>query len=491
MIKINNFPKFSLNCREASILIVGFIACGLIFALRNLEPLLFPTLYAEDGVWMGLLMQNGFLDTAFNARQGFPVVGLISLNWLALQLNLLFSNGQLFDLPLYVWIVSVAFLSAVSVFPVLAFRNLLSLRYRLSLALILPLMPVGASGNEIFGRIGNLGFLFPLICIYLICLLRTSSTGYIALIIGVTIIFISALTFPVCLGILIFWFAFEVLLAVSNKCKFEIANYFSGIEVFGRGRIALLGVVFLLSFYLMPNNLFSYEGGGTNLTTNSIGWVDYIGARLVLYPMISSYYSVMNNTSTIFGCILVAVLLGFGMLAKNDGKARFIIIFLISSFCLYFVSTAIMRSGFTSFFGQYTNSFPDRYFLGINVLFLVTICFIVYQLPRFRGIVFTSIFIIYFINIAVLHQKVFEGGSPAMNWREFGDLRHMTCSIVSKSVPLNSVYKDNLIATYKDNVVEFPIYPKVEHLAWRMTVPKSIFLHSIEFGCYGYPTVSK
>ena len=78
-----------------------------------------------------------------------------------------------------------------------------------------------------------------------------------------------------------------------------------------------------------------------------------------------------------------------------------------------------------------------------------------------------------------------------MNWREFGDLRHMTCSIASKSVPPNAAYKDNLVATYKlnprkDNVVEFPIYPKVENLAWRMTVPKSIFLHSIEFGCYGY-----
>jgi hypothetical protein len=130
MIKINNFSKYGLNYRDASILMIGFIACALIFTLRNLEPLLFPTLYAEDGVWIGLLMQNGFLDTAFHARQGFPVVGLVALNWIALKLNLLFSNGQLFDLPFYVWIVSVAFLSSVSVFPVLAFRNLLPLRYR-------------------------------------------------------------------------------------------------------------------------------------------------------------------------------------------------------------------------------------------------------------------------------------------------------------------------------------------------------------------------
>ena len=77
-----------------------------------------------------------------------------------------------------------------------------------------------------------------------------------------------------------------------------------------------------------------------------------------------------------------------------------------------------------------------------------------------------------------------------MNWREFGDLRHMTCSIASKSVPLNANYRDYLVATYKDNLVEFPIYPTVENLGWRMTVPKSIFSYSIEHGCYGYPPSS-
>lgn len=491
MKKTNNFLNFQLNYREVSLLIIVFMVCSLIFALRNLEPLVFPTLYAEDGVWMGLLMQNGFLDTAFNARQGFPVVGLIALNWVALQLNLLFSNGQLFDLPFYIWIVSITFLSIVSVFPVFAFQNLLSLRCRLSLALILPLMPVGSSGNEIFGRIGNLVFLFPLICIYTICLLRTSSTGCISFVIGLTIIFISALTFPVCLGILIFWGAFEVLLTVSNNYKFKISNYFEGVEILGYKRIALIGVMFLFSASLMPANLFSFAGGGANLSTNPAGWIDYVGARLVLYPIISSYYSLMNNASTIFCCILVAMILGFGIVVKNDGRTRFVIIFLITSFCLYFVSTAIMRSGFTSFFGQYTNSFPDRYFFGINVLLLITMCFTVYQLPRYRGIIFNSILIIYSINIAALHQRVFEGVSPAMNWREFGDLRHMTCTIATKNVHPNAAYKDYLVATYKGNVVEFPIYPKVENLAWRMTVPDSIFLHSIEFGCYGYEKVIK
>jgi len=489
MIKFNDFSKLNLNYRESRILITGFVVCAFIFAFRNLEPLLFPTLYAEDGVWIGLLMQNGFLDTVFNARPGFPVFGLVALNWIALQLNLLFSNGIIFDLPFYIWIVSVAFLSAVSVFPVLAFRNILPLRYRLYMVLILPLMPVGVSGNEIFGRIGNLGYLFPLICIYSICLLRSSSSNIYTFATCLIIIFISALTFPVSLGILALWLVIEIFLAVSFKYKFKIYNYFEGLEVFSLNRIALLGFVFLSCLYLMPDNMFSFQGGA-HMPTKATGWVDYVGARLVLYPMISSYYSAMGNISTILACILVTTLMIFGILAKSDGKMRFTIIFLVLSFGLYLASTAIMRSGFTSFFGQYTNSFPDRYFLGINVLFLITVCFAIYNLPRFRERTFAGVFIIYILNATVLHKVVFEGGSPVMNWREFGDLRHMTCSIASKSVPLNANYRDYLVATYKDNLVEFPIYPTVENLGWRMTVPKSIFSYSIEHGCYGYPPSS-
>ncbi len=475
MIKINNFFKFGLNYRDMNIIVVSFVACAFIFALRNLDPLLFPTLYAEDGVWMGLLMQNGFIDTVFHAREGFPVLGLVALNWIALKLNLLFSNGIIFTLPFYIWIISIAFLSAVSVLPAIAFRNFLPLRYRLSLVFILPLMPTGASGNEIFGRIGNLVFLFPLICIYSICLFRSSAGSTIAFVVSLFIIFICALTFPVCLAILMFWLVFEIFLSLSSK--FKIFNYyFEGLEPLSLIRIAAFVLVFLSCFYLMPDNLLSFKGAA-DMPTKAAGWVDYVGARLVLYPLISSYYSAMNNISTILGCIIVSILMVYGMIIKNNGKMRFAIILLSASFILYFASTAIMRSGFTSVFGHYANSYPDRYFLGINVLFLIALCFAIYQLPHFRGLAFASVLIFYFINTVVLYKHVFEGGVPAMHWRQFDDLRHMTCLSAVKGVPVSP--------TYKDNLVMFPIYPKMgDNQFLRMTVPKSVFLRSIESGCY-------
>lgn len=70
-----------------------FILISTILVFRNTFPLAFPTLYAEDGVWIGKLFFNGYIDTALHARNEFPVVGLVSLLWLALKLNgLLFQN---------------------------------------------------------------------------------------------------------------------------------------------------------------------------------------------------------------------------------------------------------------------------------------------------------------------------------------------------------------------------------------------------------------
>ena len=76
--------------------------------------------------------------------------------------------------------------------------------------------------------------------------------------------------------------------------------------------------------------------------------------------------------------------------------------------------------------------------------------------------------------------------SPAMNWREFGDFRHMTCLMASKESSLSLPNQKNPSITYKDNLVELPIYPIVENFSWRFSIPRDTFEKSIETGCYGY-----
>ena len=81
------------------------------FVIRNLDAFNFPILYAEDGVWVGKILINGFWDTALNARSEFPVLGLVLLQKISLVINALIYSGNLFKLPIIIGVVSAAFLS--------------------------------------------------------------------------------------------------------------------------------------------------------------------------------------------------------------------------------------------------------------------------------------------------------------------------------------------------------------------------------------------
>jgi hypothetical protein len=79
--------------------ILLFIASFVVLACRNFVPYTFPTLYAEDGVWLGLIMTNGFWDAAMHARPDFPTLGLVGLLDFSLIITKLFFSGDLTALP--------------------------------------------------------------------------------------------------------------------------------------------------------------------------------------------------------------------------------------------------------------------------------------------------------------------------------------------------------------------------------------------------------
>jgi hypothetical protein len=459
--------------RETKAVVLCFILCACVFTARNLDPLLAPTLYAEDGTWIGLLMHKGLLHTAFYARQGFPVLGLALLDLVALQLNALLSGGDLFTLPYYVWAVSIAFLSVVSVLPLVAFRPLLPLSYRLGLVAILPLMSTGPSGNEIFGRIGNLVYIFPVVCTYCICLWRLSprrAQGFYACL---AVLCVSSLTFPVCLGLFFLWVMFEMLFALSRVSGLSLARVIQ-LEPLAPGWIAWLVVGLALCFFLMPDNLFAFKGGA-DMPVSSAGWVDYVGARLVLYPLIAAFYGKMTDAATLLACFGIGLIFVLALMQSPASEMRFALVAFTISFAVYAAATAIMRPGFTSLFGNYANTFPDRYFYGINVLFVTAFLLAVYQFAQWRKLAFAAVLIAFCANVAMRPRNVFEWTSPTMHWRQYGDLRQMTCLIVSGRGPTQ--------LSYEGEWAILPVYPIVENFGWRMMLPKSVLSRSVESGC--------
>ena len=461
-----------MNCCEISTLVACIFAALIIFTIRNLDPLVFPTLYADDGGWTGLIMQHGFFHTAFNAREGFPVFGLVFLDWVAWSLDKIFSNGNIFMLPYYIYIVSLVFLMVVSVLPLIVFRGLLPLQIRIILVFILPLMTTGASGNEIYGRIANLGYLFPLICTYAL-IYYYNNDKKLNIYFGLAAVFLfSSLTFPVCLGMLVIWIIFELYLILLSIYKNIKINQIEIKKVLGL--IILLGIILVI----MPSNFLSYKGGATGLNYSQNGLIDYVFGRLLIYPFISKYYSSLNNLYTLVISFIFILIALIGIFKIKDLRIKIISIILMSSYLIYALSTAITRIGFTTWFGEYLNSFPDRYFYGINTLFVIGIIFISYQaFGRIKGIIIVSLLsTLFYLNSLLSYPSVFEGVSPAMNWRQFGDIRSMTCSNKNDG-SLNSAQKFG-------DLISFSIYPIIDNKnSWKMVLPERIYRHSVEKYC--------
>lgn len=463
-----------------------WIACALLFSLRNLEPVVFPTLYAEDGVWAGRILQNGLLHTAFHARSGFPVLGLVLMGWLGLVLDEIFSAGNILQLPYYLFGISIAFLSSVSILPLVLFRRILPLSLRLLLVAVMVFMLTGSSGNEIFGRIGNLVFLFPILCFYMIFLVRFTKSRIVAAL-ALGIILVCALTFPVCLAFLAVWIVLEATYRVVKASNIAFGNY--PLPASSWGFIGLLFCLVLVCAFLMPGELFT-EKGGAPMPYSDRGLIDFAGARIVLYPLIASFYSLFNDTRTIIGLsvILVLALIWLFGTRPSSTELAFAAFSLQMSFVLYATSTVAIRSGFTSLFGNYTNLFPDRYFYGINVLFMSALVVSSYDFSRNGRWSFSPLFgramivasaAVFAFNVSRLRTTVFELTTPAVNWRQYGDLPSMTCGIIANQAD-PYVLK---AFTQHNGLTEIPIYPKVKNMGFRMILPDAAFERRIKRHC--------
>lgn len=140
---------------------MAFLALFAAFALRNLEPLTFPTILAEDGGWFETVARDGPLAAGLTVRPGFPVLGLTLLQSVAILAIDLFFSGDVFHLPAAYFVAANAFLAGLALFMFCVLRRFLSAAASLGVVVATVLMPVGNDGNEIFGRILNLVFLFP------------------------------------------------------------------------------------------------------------------------------------------------------------------------------------------------------------------------------------------------------------------------------------------------------------------------------------------
>lgn len=84
---------------NAKVIAIIFVIGIIVFFARFPQPVITPTIYAEDGVWIGRALSNGWLDTFIHARPDYFVFFNILFLWCASLLSLIFSGSPLLLLP--------------------------------------------------------------------------------------------------------------------------------------------------------------------------------------------------------------------------------------------------------------------------------------------------------------------------------------------------------------------------------------------------------
>jgi len=446
--KFSTFKNTLMAPSSASYLL--FISAFLIFCLRNLDPITYPTLYAEDGVWTADLLTNGFYDTAFNTRV-FPILGFISFYQLGLYFTEIFLDSNLVYLPLVYFVLSNIFMATLTVIAFKVMSKYLSKLAVISIVTAILFLPVGGDSNEIYGRILNLGFIFPFVQVLLLIeLFRASlSKCYIAFIIVFSMV--SGLTFPIGLGISCI--AIALILYYSFTSSNKIYYY----------RIAgLLLFSVVISVLTLSTSTFTSEGGA-NLPFEIDAFVEFSIARSILYPIVFYFYKHLNDFYVLLLISLTTITSAtiiYRRYRKSSGDEKLAIILMLwSSFILYLAAMVVMRNGLTSIFDDYTSSFPDRYFTGLNLLFITSLIFTLdlYRITR-------AVIVIVTLPILLTATKRLELSEPSM---KFDAVAPWTISICQYQ----------LDRSQQLGVIDIP--PK----GWQLELPKYILDdHNIQ-GC--------
>lgn len=376
--------------RGKSKYVICYLLGLIILFLRSAYTVSVPTMYTEDGAWISAIINNGFLDTLLHARTDYLVAGNILALELAYLLNTVFCGSNLSYLPNFVAFVQYTVLSCTALLPIICFKDEIRkpLQYLLWFSILM--VPLGESGVEIFGKISNIGFLFYFIafCLlyYRITRRNVLSKGSIVLI--DILLLISCGTHPGSYLLVGLGFFLDCILQYKTmpllrqqNLKQRICHWLS---LFYNKMWIALGILTLTMalydlFYLngeSPENYSLFNGNG-RLS------LEFFARQLLFYLIYPIYLRLNNSVVMIFFSLVGAVLLYLFFFAKLSRKEKGTLFICLCATFLFCIITTVARGGLlTPFLNQYTTSWADRYYYGLNIMTLIPIAFVLEYLLR-------------------------------------------------------------------------------------------------------------
>lgn len=372
----------------------AFFVC--LSLIRSPDAIITPILYAEDGVWLTEGINKGWIWIAFNARPDYPTLFHAFTLWLASFASELFSGNPIWLAAIFVSIFGYCIWGGLASYIYFSFRRITAIFPSLLIAIGFIFIPLGSTSNETVGRVLQLGFLMPVLLA--LTLMNVRQESLIKQILRALLILCMALTSPVVIPIWFGWYTLDIYRTLRRQNKF---NYVFGLLTLGL-------VVISVNIWFREKVPTAIPGG-----IKSSSLIETIFARAFLYPEIAPFYRLFTDASSTIAAALIAICIFLLVSSTNLGGPYKNLIYLFSYvWSAYLIATLATRPGLTQFLDDYSGTYPDRYFLGLNAiawLLLGTIAISVMQLKIRRPDGVTREIVIYGVmTVLVIANVVFS-----------------------------------------------------------------------------------
>lgn len=386
---------------NAKITLLVFILGFLIFFVRFTQPIITPTIYAEDGVWLGSAISNGWLHTFLNARPDYFVFFNIFFLFVASVLSKIFSGNVLLLLPLFIALLSYAFYamaSTVIFWTVRKFASDVAAWVAFGLSVLIPL---GVSQAESFGTLVQVGFYMPIlsVCVHLF---RSNELSHIKKALCDILIFLMVATNPICFAVTGIYLLIHFF-SETNKKKF-ILNL-----------SPLLGALLILFIVIAPR--MNGSGGIVGVSYNPEHLIEMVTARSILYPFIFPFYHTLTNSISL-GLTGIYVGIVFFAYLRSEKKVRNVIFLMAAMLIVYDVATVAGRSAITGLLTGYGATYPDRYFMGINIISTTLFALCIHQLqsPLVKYLMIVILVVVYAFGVNTLFESASDKRRIALDF---------------------------------------------------------------------------
>ena len=410
------FKRFIYAESEISLYIILFLLGFIILFFRSAYNFITPSMYAEDGVWLASIINNGLVDTLFHARGDYLVFGNVMLLQAALSLNQFLLGNNINYLPVFVAVVQYAFYCFCAVLPVWCFKRDISKVFRIMLWLLILLVPVGITGYEIWGKVSNTGFMFYFIafCLLFRRIFYRSSISKKSIILGDILLFICCGTHEGVYVLVAAGFILDAILQFSTlRMKTHAIKVWFSL-FYNRMWIALGVFCAAIALYdlliLTANQHYAIEGNIHNV-------IELCG-RLSLFYITFPFYRFLSDKIVIG--IFVAIIGWIILVYRYIRKCKMDIIKL--SFCIavplfYCIIALVARFDVLSgLMNSYLSTYPDRFYYAINISCLIPIFFGGTKICRNKANLLKCITLLFLFYITILpivdYRNIFPYDDP-------------------------------------------------------------------------------